>query len=107
MDISKKIEEIRRKPERIRLRYIWGLVAISMVFIVIIWLLSIRESAKNLHFSNDSNLPDISKSLEEIGSIKDSSPSINDIMENVDNSININEESLQDQSNPQLPANNN
>jgi hypothetical protein len=42
MDIQKKIEEIRRKPEYIRLRWTWGLTAICALFVVIIWILSIR-----------------------------------------------------------------
>lgn len=42
MGISNKIEEIRRKPEHIRLRYVWSLVAVSMFFIIIIWFFSLK-----------------------------------------------------------------
>ncbi len=97
MDINKKIEEIRQQPEHIRLRYIWGLVAISMLFIVTIWVFSLKESAKKLHSEDTSNLPDISQSLEEIGKIKDSTPSINDIMENDQNLTNTGKEFLENQ----------
>lgn len=40
-NISKKIEEIRRKPEHIRLRYAWLCVGVSMVFILIVWFFSL------------------------------------------------------------------
>lgn len=79
MNISRKIEEIREKPEHIRMRYVWGGVAISMFFIVIIWIFSLSESFK----SNDSNknsdvLPDFKKSLEE-ASASNKIPSIQEM----------------------------
>lgn len=43
MDIQRKIEEIRQKPEHIRLRYVWAMVGISMAIIVGIWILSLRN----------------------------------------------------------------
>jgi len=47
MNINRKIEEIRRKPEHIRMRYVWGAVAIAMFFIIIIWLFSLQETFKS------------------------------------------------------------
>jgi hypothetical protein len=44
MGIQNKIEEIRKKPEHIRLRYVWAMVAISMFFIIIIWFFSLKAS---------------------------------------------------------------
>jgi hypothetical protein len=43
MDIYEKIEEIRRKPENIRIRYVWAMVAIGMLFVLIIWLFSLKD----------------------------------------------------------------
>ena len=43
MGFYDKIEEIRRKPEHVRLRYVWVCVAISMVFVVGIWVLSLKN----------------------------------------------------------------
>ncbi|MFZ2192846.1 MAG: hypothetical protein WAV31_01260 [Candidatus Moraniibacteriota bacterium] len=40
MNIERKIEEIRKKPEHIRIRYIYGLIAISMFFILLLWFFS-------------------------------------------------------------------
>lgn len=39
-----KIEEIRRQPEHIRLRYVWGSVAVCMVAIMAIWFISIKAN---------------------------------------------------------------
>lgn len=48
MGINDKIEEIRRKPEHIRIRYVWMWVAISMVFVIAIWIVSIvAQNKKN------------------------------------------------------------
>ncbi len=42
MSINDKLEEIRKKPEHIRLRYVWAMVAISMVFVILIWFFSLK-----------------------------------------------------------------
>ncbi len=44
MGLLEKIEEIRQKPEHIRLRYVWVMVAISMVFILFIWIMSLKAN---------------------------------------------------------------
>ena len=78
MKISEKIEQIRKEPEHIRLRYVWGSVAISMLFIVAIWIFSITllfQSDKNAN-SDTSSTTNISEQLQ---SIKDQAPSINSI----------------------------
>jgi len=38
-----KIEEIRQKPEHEKIRYVWGMVAISMVLVVFIWMFSFKS----------------------------------------------------------------
>jgi len=38
--IQIKIDEIRRKPEHIRVRYAWMYTAIAMVFVILIWVIS-------------------------------------------------------------------
>lgn len=82
MDINKKIEEIRQKPEYIRLRWVWGGVAVSMFFIIIIWVFSLNETLNKTKPAENSNLPDIKQSLEEIQSAKDSIPSISEMTKN-------------------------
>jgi hypothetical protein len=43
MTLFDKIEQIRQKPEHIRLRYVWVCVVISMVFVVFIWAISLKN----------------------------------------------------------------
>jgi len=77
MNINKKIEEIRQKPEHERLRYVWGSVAVCMVFVFLIWILSVRLSIqKTADQSQTQPLPDIGKQLQDI---KNAAPSLNDV----------------------------
>lgn len=47
MNLTEKIEEIKRKPEHIRLRYVWFFVLISMIAVIIIWIFSIKATIQN------------------------------------------------------------
>jgi len=42
MSIGDKIEEIRKKPEYIRMRYVWLCVFLSMIFVIAIWIFSVQ-----------------------------------------------------------------
>jgi hypothetical protein len=44
MGLAEKIEEIKRKPEHIRLRYIWFFVFVSMFFVVALWVFSLQAN---------------------------------------------------------------
>lgn len=46
--IENWIEEVRKKPEHVRVRYVIGCVAASMVLVVGVWLLSVSESFKTV-----------------------------------------------------------
>jgi len=46
MDLQRKLAEIRRKPEHVRLRYTYAAVAISMFFILLLWIFSLSGSIK-------------------------------------------------------------
>lgn len=48
MDILHKIEEIRRQPEHIRLRWVWGLTAGFMVVIIFIWIILLKGQSINV-----------------------------------------------------------
>ena len=50
MNIADKIEEIRQKPEHIRIRYVWLSVAATMALILIIWIFSLKAN-----FGKDQN----------------------------------------------------
>jgi len=84
MDLNEKIEEIRRKPEHIRLRYVWGGVAISMFFIIIIWIFSLSDSINKMKPTDNGNLPDIKQSLDEMQSLKETTPSISEIAKDLE-----------------------
>ncbi len=66
MNINKKIEEIRRKPEYIRRRYVTFFVFISMVFMVFLWFFSLKETLGRKWLDKDF--------LEEIKNKNDISP---------------------------------
>lgn len=80
MGIKEKIEEIRQKPEHIRIRYVWALVAICMVFVIIIWVISLKaqnnsntgaEIKSPLDANTLNELQDQKKSLEDsVGNLK-------------------------------------
>lgn len=40
--IETKVHEIRQQPEHMRVRYVWGAVAITMSIVILIWLISLR-----------------------------------------------------------------
>ncbi len=91
MGLIEKIEEIRKKPDNVKLRYVWLFVIICMVLIISIWLLSVRadiseSSLKNKNSSREKS--EIQKSgselLQEIEKQKDA-------MKNIQTDINSNQ----------------
>jgi uncharacterized membrane protein YvbJ len=78
MDINKKIEEIRKKPEHIRMRYVWGGVAIVMILIFIIWLFSLQETFKSTKKETES-FTDLREKIEDQ---KKSMPSLENLLQN-------------------------
>jgi hypothetical protein len=79
-----KIEHIRTLPEHIRLRYMMGMVAVCMIFIIGIWILTIKQG-----FSNIS--PEVSNGKDQAGetisNLKDDLPptdSLRSLKENSD-----------------------
>ena len=84
MNIERKIEEIRRQPEHIKLRYIYALMAISLVFVLLIWFFSFfagtkkedsAQKLKNQAILNDFELQ--KKSLED--ATKETKKSLDDL----------------------------
>ncbi len=62
MNIGDKIEEIRRAPEHIRLRWAWGITAGFMVVIVFLWIILMKSQVGN--FSQSITPPDANLSSE-------------------------------------------
>lgn len=52
-----KIEEIRQKPEHERIRYVWIMVAISMIVIIFIWVVSFKSMFSGGEKTNSGNDP--------------------------------------------------
>ena len=72
MNISKKIEEIRNKPEHIRMQYVWGAVLVSMIFIFIIWLFSIKTLIQSKNPGSDAKFEQLTNKIQEM---KENTPS--------------------------------
>lgn len=77
-DLNKKIEEIRQKPEAERLRYVWGAVSVCMVFIFLIWALSVKVSLQKNNGLPQAQtaLPDIRQQLDDL---KKTAPSLDQV----------------------------
>lgn len=54
MNLHHKIEEIRQKPEHIRVRYVWAMVGISMAIVIGIWFISLKAEKNRLFPDNSS-----------------------------------------------------
>jgi hypothetical protein len=78
MNISEKIAAIRREPENVRMRYVWGSVALSMLIIFSIWIFSINAMFKN---HKDESPKEVDSSVgitEQLKNLKQQAPSFND-----------------------------
>lgn len=68
---ERKIEEIRREPEHVRLRYVWGAVAVVMVFLFLFWIMTLRDGFRSSDASDmqaiKDAIPSSAKDLEKKG----------------------------------------
>ena len=55
-DIKQKIEEINRKPEHVRKKFMYAAVFVCMIFVIIIWIMSVKI---NLSSSNQNENKEI------------------------------------------------
>lgn len=55
MRIVGKIEEIRRKPEHIRMVYVWAMVIVSMLFVLAIWIFSLKNEIRQVQVDDSIN----------------------------------------------------
>jgi cytoskeletal protein RodZ len=86
MSIQSKIEEIRKQPEHVRMRYVLLSVFVSMLFISVLWVFSITTSFKNS--SDVTSVPVVvpEKSSQAVPNTPDANPVPKD-----DNSPSLNE----------------
>lgn len=83
MNLTNKIEEIRKKPEHERVRYVWMMVSISMVFIVFIWFFSFKSMFRGEEKTNSGS--DTAIEVEK-GTVETKSPSGNKMGEETQSS---------------------
>jgi hypothetical protein len=82
--IVRKVEEIREKPEHIRVRYVWTAVCVAMVLILTLWIITLRFSfreavpadTKAIRDSIPSSVREIESQGESITQMMDSSTSL-------------------------------
>lgn len=74
MNLRKKIEQLRQKPEKERMRYVQISVFVSMFFIVLLWLISFSLFGQK---NNTASILDLIKS-EEMEDIKTQKESLED-----------------------------
>lgn len=84
MGLFEKIEEIRKKPEHIRLRYVWFFVIICMILIITLWFFSITTDIADLAEKNKEK-----RSSQQLEDIKNSG---SDLFENIKEQTQITEE---------------
>ncbi len=96
MGLSEKIEEIRKRPEHVRMRYVWFFVAISMILVLTIWYFS----AKSDMIQEQSSMPDLSGTVGEFNQQKNS---LQSILNNAENSLGQNANNAEQAQNAQNP----
>jgi hypothetical protein len=81
MNISEKIDVIRRQPEHVRLRYVWTCVALSMVVIVAVWIFSVASMfAEEKKSDNQTPTnPDVQSLGQQLQDLKIQTPSLKDL----------------------------
>ena len=80
MGLYEKIEEIRAKPEHIRIRYVWAMVAITMFFVVLIWIFSLMSGQ-----NTGSSIPKETVDSDIVNQIKKQNDSLKNETNNVNN----------------------
>jgi hypothetical protein len=80
MNISEKIEEMRHQPEHIRIRYVWGCVAVSMFIVLAVWIFSIFSMFGETSTSSDQKTTASTEELkQQLQGFKDQTQTIQDL----------------------------
>ena len=69
MNIQEKLEEIKRQPEHIRMRYVLASVFISMIFVLVVWIISLKQNFKTIQGN-----PQVNKVMQDVsfdGTVED------------------------------------
>ena len=82
--IEKKVNAIRQEPLNIRIRYVWGSVAITMFFVLFIWVLSMKMNFLNINSDTQTqeSMDELQEKIDTIrGEVTEESVSIDDLLE--------------------------
>lgn len=112
--IIQKIEHIRSLPEHMRLRYAFGAVAICMIFVIGIWILTLKQGflqmspevskGKDQAEETLSNIPEALPATDTLKSLKENSESLK-VNANKDNAEEfLNQELERKNTNPSNPG---
>lgn len=86
MNIFDKIEEIKRQPEHLRLRWVWGLTAGCMAVVILLWIILIKSQASNFSQGLGSDNSNLSTEFDQQKkSIKDATGQIKGALNNAQN----------------------
>lgn len=80
MNLQNKIDEIRRKPEHIRIRYAWGSAIFLTLVVVIIWVVSLATQDSRSKDNNPLFSPQEMQSFNDLKTQKDSLEKATDTM---------------------------
>lgn len=83
--IEKTVHDVRNQPEHIRLRWVWGSVIVVMIFVIFIWMMSMRINFLNIN-SDTRTQESLSEFQDQISDItssatEDDSISIDELLE--------------------------
>lgn len=79
--IIRKIEEIRQKPEHIRLQYTLGIVLVCMVFVIGIWILTLRQGFMGMADEVSSSKQQAEETITSVKEALPNSDSLRDLKE--------------------------
>jgi hypothetical protein len=80
--VIQKIEHIRTLPDHIRLRYTIGAVAICMIFVIGIWLLTLKQGLREISPEISEGKEQTGKTFDEMGNAFPNTNSLETLKEN-------------------------
>lgn len=86
-DLEEKINEIQSQPENIRMRWVYISVGVCMLFIVLIWIISLRINLTTEPPDEKSTIRDISNTINEKLEQEEDAQSIDELLDGAKNSV--------------------
>lgn len=80
MSLDKKIDQIRKKPEHVRKRYVLASVIFCMIFVLMIWYFSIKTNFSNTGNEQIQVFDELQEQFNETGEPLQEMPSIEDFV---------------------------